>query len=113
MLRWNHDKHYLGEFHECGVASVPTVFVERHSIGALKDAVAILGTRDLVIKPAIGGAAYQARPFALGRELGDADAQLAEVLACGGAMIQPFVSSVLDERERSVVFLGGEFSHAY
>jgi glutathione synthase/RimK-type ligase-like ATP-grasp enzyme len=113
LVRWNHDKHYLDDLRGQGIPVVPTLFAARGSTVTLSDAVAMFGTSELVIKPAIGGAAYGARRFVVGRELGEAITHLDELLHSGSALIQPFLPSVLNERERSLVFLGGSFSHAY
>ena len=112
-IRWNHDKHYLKALHERGIPIVPTLFVKDCSSTGLANAVATFGTSELVIKPAIGGAAWRARRFAIGREHGEALAHLEEVVRSGSAMIQPFLGSVLTERERSLVYFDGAFSHAY
>jgi glutathione synthase/RimK-type ligase-like ATP-grasp enzyme len=113
LIRWNHDKHYLDDLHARGIATIPTLFAEPASTVALADAVAMFGTTDVVIKPAIGGAAYGARRYALGRELGDALTHLDQLVSSGCALIQPFISSVLSQRERSLIFFDGAFSHAY
>lgn len=113
LLRWNHDKHYLDSLDARGIPTVPTLFVDAGSSVTLADAVAMFGTTDLVIKPAIGGAAYGARRFAIGREFGESTSHLDVLTASGSALIQPFFDSVLTKRERSLVFLDGHFSHAY
>ena len=113
IVRWNHDKHYLDDLRAEGVTTVPTLFAERGSRNALAEAVAIFGTSELVIKPTIGGAAYGARRFSVGRTRGEAQSHLDMLRASGAAMIQPFAPSVLEERERSLVFFGDTFSHAY
>ncbi|HEV2594633.1 MAG TPA: hypothetical protein VGU01_05470 [Sphingomicrobium sp.] len=113
LIRWNHDKHYLDSLDTYGVPTVPTVFADKASSVDLAEAAAMFETTELVIKPAIGGAAHGARRFAIGRDFDEAVNHLERLTASGCALIQPFFESILTERERSLVFLGSSFSHAY
>jgi glutathione synthase/RimK-type ligase-like ATP-grasp enzyme len=113
VVRWNHDKHYLAELTRLGVTTIPTIFVEQGSRFDVGGAMEAFGTDYLVIKPTIGGASYGARRFRLPDGADEADAHLHILLERGAAMIQPFIASVLDCRERSLVFLEGRYSHAY
>lgn len=110
LLRWNSDKAYLLELAARGVATVPT-----HIVAAGETIAQICGQRgwrDIVIKPAIGASANDVARFA-GAAIGeDAEHLGARLARTTGALVQPFQSGVLDERERSLVFLGGAFSHA-
>ncbi len=64
----------------------------------------------LVVKPAVSSGSRGAGRF----EPGDpaATAHLAELVADGDALVQPYVASVAERGERSLIFFGGEFSHA-
>lgn len=107
IVRWNTHKGYLRELEARGVRIVPTVWPTR---GSRHDVRATLERfRDVVIKPAVGAGARRTIRTQDARE---AQAHLDEILATGDAMIQPYFASVEGRGERSLVFLGGAFSHA-
>jgi glutathione synthase/RimK-type ligase-like ATP-grasp enzyme len=114
IVRWNLHKGYLLDLQARGVPIVPTRLVRRGEPvdpeRAIAGAARQFCTRELVVKPAVGinaGGALRAEA----RSSGLAD-HLSGLLARGDALIQPFAASVLDAGELSLVFLGGEFSHA-
>lgn len=109
LVRWNAHKSYLVMLGSAGVPIVPTVLVRRGAAHAERSAALAAGA-DLVIKPAVGGGA-------LGTLRGQADdpelvEHLADLTASGDALVQPFMSSVPDRGEASLIFFGGRFSHA-
>ena len=67
-------------------------------------------TAALVVKPAVSSGSRGAGRF----EAGDpaAAAHLAELVADRDALVQPYIASVAEGGERSLIFLAGEFSHA-
>lgn len=103
LLRWNSDKRYLSELGEKGVLTIPTMLVENlddDSLGALRSRFG----DDLVIKPPISASAYGTH------RLSGSDSVPSSAL--GQAMlVQPFLRSVADEGEYSVMLFGGRFSH--
>ena len=113
VVRWNHHKRYLSDLERRGVPIVPTRFVERGSDLSLGTEASALNTSDVVVKPAISGAAFGARRFDMTVDQASGEEHLAKLCTSGTAMVQPFVPSVLAERERSLVFFGGIFSHAF
>lgn len=105
VVRGNLHKRYLLELAARGVAVVPTTLVERgqpHDLGEV--------TAPIVIKPAVGAGSIGTRKFAAGDPA--AAAHLAALTAEGAALIQPFVASVDDYGERSLVWIDGALSHA-
>jgi glutathione synthase/RimK-type ligase-like ATP-grasp enzyme len=108
-VRWNAHKRYVLALEARGVPVVPTECVCRDAARGLGRVLADRGWREAVIKPAVGlGAAGAARVRA-----DDAgEARLADLLARGDALVQPFVESLASEGERSLVFFGGRFRHA-
>lgn len=113
VLRWNMDKRYLADLEARGVAVVPTVFVRQGETVDLAALRADRGWGDLVVKPTISGGAFGTKRFAAGQIPGEATAHLAGLTETREAMIQPYLAAVETERERSLVFLGGGFSHAF
>lgn len=107
LVRWNSTKAYLLDLERAGVPIVPTV------IWAAGDhAPARPGWRSVVVKPAAGGGGHgvsvvhDVTPEALEshrRQRGDVHSML----------LQEFQPSVHTARERSLVFVGGRFAHAF
>lgn len=113
LLRWNTDKRYLTALSRSGVDIVPTHIIDgpltSHEIGLR---IARTGWDDYVVKPAIAASADGARRFNL-NELGAASLHAQQLLAKSAVLVQPFQPTVLTERERSLVMLGGDLSHAF
>jgi hypothetical protein len=104
VVRANVHKQYLVELARRGVPVVETAIVER---GAPAPAIA---HDRFVIKPEVGAASLDARVFVRG-EPGVAE-HLARIHARCAALVQPYVASVDDYGERSLVWIAGELSHA-
>jgi len=101
-VRANVRKRYLLDLQARGVPVVPTTLVERGTT------VELPATR-VVIKPEIGAGSLGAKVFSDGR---DGAAHLAELTARGAALVQPYVASVDDYGERSLIWIDGELTHA-
>jgi glutathione synthase/RimK-type ligase-like ATP-grasp enzyme len=102
VVRWNSHKGYLRDLAAAGVSTVPTRVVAAEGEASLDGAV--------VIKPAVSSGAFGAGRFAAGEP--GATEHLLGVLAHGDAIVQPYVPSVAKRGERSLIYLGGELSHA-
>lgn len=111
VLRWNSEKSYLLDLATRGVEIVPTLLLEPENTD-LAAACGAHGWDDIVVKPAMGASAHDARRFT-GPAIGQADAHAALLRAHGRVLVQPYQASVERERERSVVLIAGEVSHAY
>jgi len=101
----NLHKRYLLALAARGVPVVDTTLVEP---GGSCD-LARFATR-FVIKPEVGAASLGARVFAPGDPV--AAHHLAALTAAGAALVQPYLDSVDDYGERSIVVIDGELSHA-
>ena len=107
VVRDNLHKRYLVELAARGVPVVPTTLVER---GQACDLAAIAAPR-IVIKPEVGAGSLNAKTFE--RDRGDAAAlHLHELTRTGAALIQPYLHSVDDYGERSLMWIDGELTHA-
>jgi glutathione synthase/RimK-type ligase-like ATP-grasp enzyme len=107
IVRWNHHKRYLADLEAGGIPVVPTLWVERH--GSVGDRLAETGWTDIVVKPAISAASH--RTTRLSGPPFD-DAVLADLFDAGDGMVQPYVASVDDYGERSIVYIDGAITHA-
>ena len=104
LLRWNSDKRYLEELGKQGVAVIPTRLVDVLDDKALAEARSDFGDT-LVIKPPVSAAADGTYRLA-------AADPLPESVRGRTMMVQPFLPSILDEGEYSIMLFGGRFSHA-
>lgn len=104
LLRWNSDKRYLAELGQKGIAVIPTRLVEALDEQAIANARAEYGD-ELVIKPPVSASADGTHKLGLGDQLPQS-AHLREML------VQPFLRSVAEEGEYSIMLFGGRFSHA-
>ena len=104
VLTWNTDKRYLGDLSEAGVPTVPTVFIPPGT--RLEEPIG-----DYVLKPTVSGSAADTGRFR-GRDRRAAD-MLARLHAQGRTvMAQPYLPGIETDGETSMVFLGGQYSHA-
>lgn len=106
VVRDNLHKRYLLALEARGVPIVPTTLVER---GGTID-LASLGLGKFVIKPEVGAGSLGARVF----ESPNADAaqHLSTLSSQGAVLVQPYIASVEDYGERSMIYIDGELSHA-
>lgn len=111
VIRWNTHKRYLGDLLARGVPTVPTAWIEQASPRTLRDAVAELGAREVVVKPAVSAASFDTIRVRAD-DVERADEHVARVLARCDVMVQPYVHSVEGYGERSLVWIDGGFTHA-
>jgi glutathione synthase/RimK-type ligase-like ATP-grasp enzyme len=110
LLRWNMNKHYLAELSQAGIRIPPSVFVQ-HISQNLAQTLAEKGWQDAVVKPLISGSGentWRINPS----NAADYQQQFDFIQARFGAMIQVYTSQISSEGEYSLIFFGGEFSHA-
>jgi glutathione synthase/RimK-type ligase-like ATP-grasp enzyme len=112
VVRWNTHKRYLAELEGAGAPVTPTLWIERGTAFDLRGALAERGWERAFLKPMVGATARQTLRFDADAEgLARAEAHLARTLGNEGMMLQPYLSSVETEGERSAVFVDGAFSH--
>ncbi len=112
ILRWNTDKHYLGDLARAGLSVVPTTFLD--AADPLADpASALPSAGRYVVKPTISSGSRDTARYDQDQR-GDALAHVIRLLAKGrDVMVQPYVDSVEERGETGMLFFGGEFSHAF
>jgi hypothetical protein len=110
VVRWNMHKFYLRELAAEGVEILPTAWVERGSDAGLRAILRDNGWEEAVVKPAIGTSSANAWRTSVGEAAGQ-QAEFETLVADRGVLIQQFAPEIADG-ERSLVFFGGEFSHA-
>lgn len=102
VVRWNIDKTYLVELADAGVPVVPTA-VAKPGFTAWPDG-------EFVVKPTVGAGSVGALRVPAG-DHATAAAHLATLDV--PALVQPYQANVDEVGETAMVFLGGQYSHAF
>jgi hypothetical protein len=110
-MLWNINKRYLLDLEKLGISIVPTVVGSAECIPDLKSVCAQRGWETLIIKPAIGLATHGVRKFGAA-QVDLAKEHLTSLLCDGDVLVQPYLRNVETTGEKSLVFIGGQFSHA-
>ena len=105
VLRWNSDKRYLAELSAAGIATVPTLEVDHLNEAALAAAHGVFATDQLVVKPPVSAGA--SGTFRLGP-----GEPVPEEVHGARMMIQPWLGSVIERGETSLLLFDGKLSHA-
>jgi glutathione synthase/RimK-type ligase-like ATP-grasp enzyme len=105
VIEWNTDKRYLVDLEAAGVAVVATSWVPPGQPWQVP-------ADEFVVKPAVSAGGYETARY--GPSEGEAAERHVRRLHEAGSvvMVQPYVSSVDDEGETALIYLGGRFSHA-
>ena len=109
-LRWNIDKHYLAELETAGIPIVPTRFVERGERTPLCEAMESLDAASVVYKPAVSGAARETYRVRRGQAAEHAE-RFAALASERAMMVQPFMPSILEQGEVTVVAMQARPTH--
>ena len=108
VVRWNTHKRYLLDLAAAGIAIVPTRMVPK---GTTDVPMGVLPAGDLVVvKPAVSIGAIGA----LRTRADDprAAAHIVELARDGDVLVQPFITSVVEQGETSLMFAAGRLTHA-
>ena len=114
VVVWNSEKTYLRELQKAGLPVAETHWIDQ--LPQPDDFVQLLSTVDTeewFLKPIIGADASGTLRFKADRAGTDsAMNHLQQQLAHSGMMLQPFLPSVADEGELSVIYVGEQLTHA-
>jgi glutathione synthase/RimK-type ligase-like ATP-grasp enzyme len=111
IVLWNMDKRYLGELEQHGFAVPHTVTRNVGSSARLVELMQSNGFSAAVIKPAISLSAYETH-LVHAAAAAQFQGKLDKLLTARDMLIQEFISEISSEGEWSLIFLGGQFSHA-
>jgi hypothetical protein len=114
VVRWNTDKHYLGELARAGVPVVPSTFVEPGASAeqALAMFLAQHDCPELVVKPSVGAGSRDTQRH-MRSLVGAAVAHVHRLLnAERSVLLQPYLDSVDRDGETALIYFAGRFSHA-
>lgn len=110
VIRWNSHKSYLKDLEERGVPIVPTRICPDATAGLR--AMDEEGWSKAVVKAAVSAGGYRTYRVDLAT-LGVEPAPWRDAPPEGEVLVQPYQPEVERSGERSLVFLGGSFSHAF
>jgi glutathione synthase/RimK-type ligase-like ATP-grasp enzyme len=108
VVIWNSDKRYLRAFAARGIRTVPTVWVNRDSPLGLEQILAGTGWQDAVVKPVVDLGATNLRRV----QAGEGSSALESILQGHDAMVQPFLPSLQERGELSLIYIGGRLTHS-
>jgi glutathione synthase/RimK-type ligase-like ATP-grasp enzyme len=114
VVRWNTDKHYLGELRQADVRTVPSAFVEPGDSASrtMNEFLLQHAASEFVVKPAISSGARDAQRYGR-RELDAAIRHIQRLLdAERSVVVQPYLDRVDADGETALIYFGGRFSHA-
>ena len=111
LVRWNANKSYLRDLDAKGVLIVPTFWAEDGANIDLRVKLHELGWRKAVVKPRISATAYRTQ-LVTAEDAAAAQSLFDDLRSGSGVMLQKFMDSISTEGEWSLIFFGGQFSHA-
>lgn len=110
-IRWNVHKRYLLELEEEGLPVVPTVLRPGLGPGEGDELFDALAAEEVVLKPELGAGAEGAVRVRRGAWADRAE-EIESSFSDRTLLAQPFVPSVTDEGEWSLIYFNGVYSHA-
>jgi glutathione synthase/RimK-type ligase-like ATP-grasp enzyme len=110
-IYWSLDKHYLRDLELKGIRIPHTVFIEPGEKRSLTEIVKTTGWNELVIKPAISGAARHT--YRLNEHnIAEHEAIFKELIQSESMLLQEFQHTILTKGEVAFMLFGGRYSHA-
>jgi glutathione synthase/RimK-type ligase-like ATP-grasp enzyme len=101
----------MKELQRRGVLTADTMFIPKNSILKLEEVFERKRFKNIVIKPAISGGAYQT--YLVSRdEAIEFNLIAAKILEYADLMIQDYVEEIVTNGEYSLMFFNGEYSHS-
>ncbi len=111
VITWNTHKGYLQNLADRGVPIVPTAWLPQGSTTRLAEVMDDNLWSDVVAKPVVGAGSYLTERIR-DPESADAVAFWNRLTSEREAMVQPYMPSVEEYGERSVIWIDGELTHA-
>ncbi|MCI4322519.1 MAG: hypothetical protein L3K03_00595 [Thermoplasmata archaeon] len=109
LVEWNSDKSYLKDLERQGIPIVPTVLPGPGE--SLEQILDREGWDRAVFKPSVSGGSWRTHAVER-RSLPTMETIFRELRDERTVLVQPYMAQVETTGERSLIFLGGEFSHA-
>jgi glutathione synthase/RimK-type ligase-like ATP-grasp enzyme len=111
LIRWNAGKTYLAALATRGVATIPTMVLDRLTSDDLPLLFGRMQATEIVVKPVVG--ANSVGTFRLHQDRWHLSAaEVAEFFSARPALVQPFVNRITTDGEYSLFYFDGVYSHA-
>ncbi|MEO1021573.1 MAG: hypothetical protein AAFW89_03445 [Bacteroidota bacterium] len=111
LVQWNMDKHYLADLKERGINIPETRIIKKGETQSLDQIVKNTGWNTSILKPTVAGTARHT--YKIDSESLDEVRPIFEKLVpYEDFLLQPFLPSIVEKGEVSIVMIGGSYSHA-
>lgn len=111
LIEWNIDKHYLKDLSEKGIRVMETDFVDKGYHRTLAEVCQHKGWKDIVIKPAISGAAFHTYKI-METEIIKNEALFEKLVGERDMLVQEFQPTIMSKGEASLMVFNGKYTHA-
>lgn len=111
LIKWNIDKHYLKDLQAKGISIVPTHFVDTGNWQSLKEVCIINQWKNIVIKPAISGAAFHTYKI-FEREIPEKEDLFKKLVEERDMLVQEYQETITTLGEASLMVFNGKFTQA-
>tara|TARA_B100000575_G_scaffold294516_1_gene310982 strand:- start:14394 stop:15314 length:921 start_codon:yes stop_codon:yes gene_type:complete len=111
LISWNIDKHYLLDLARKGVRIIPSTIIPKQHPNTLSQWAIDLKYEHIIVKPTIAGAARLTYRLQA-KQIEAFDLEFAKLNAQEDFILQPFLPSVTNFGELSLMVLGGKCTHA-
>ncbi|MDG1780443.1 MAG: hypothetical protein P8H59_05815 [Flavobacteriales bacterium] len=111
LIHWNIDKRYLEDLEKKGVNCVETIFIPVGTSDSLRSICEKSPWDRWVLKPTVSGAARHTYLLE-DANLAKHEAIFAELIAKEEMMLQPFINSIVEFGELSLMVMDGKYTHA-
>ena len=111
IVEWNISKSYLKDLQNQGINIVPTLWFDYFSLAELQLGFIHFNTSEIVLKPLVSANADHTYRLTSENLKEQAD-QLKDVFGHREFMLQPFLTSIVDEGEYSLFYFAGHYSHS-
>ncbi len=111
LVYWNIDKHYLADLEAKGIAIMQTVFVDTGAHITLQSVCESKDWKDIVIKPAISGAAMHTYKI-MASEIAEKEDLFKQLVAERDMLVQEFQPTIMTKGEASLMVFNRKFTHA-
>ena len=108
-IKWNIDKNYLLDFKSKGILIVPTIKRNFLKEGDRELVFQELNSDEIIIKPTIGANADDT--FWIKKNSLDQFDEALKVFKTKECFVQPFLNSIIEEGEYSLMYIHNEYSH--
>lgn len=110
VMKWNMNKNYLFDLAKKGVSIPPTLLLDEYDYNKISKSFNEFQCDEIVIKPLISASAFNT--FRIRKNnLNDYNDNLQSTFRNRSFLIQPFLTSIIDEGEYSLFYFGGKYSH--